>query len=150
MTSHSEKMVFSPPSYPNFTRLLRILDVPVVSTSMSFSLTRGDGQFEWASDLSSFFCQPSNLFDLRVWRMLWDIVRFNACARRFIVEYEASSIANEMTIGDYLIKNGYSDAFRDDYLMVSYVLPSCCLAKVSQPLTASFWSTSPDTCATGK
>ncbi|KIM28926.1 hypothetical protein M408DRAFT_125397 [Serendipita vermifera MAFF 305830] len=127
-------MVFSPPSYPNFTRLLRLLNVSVAETSMSFSLTRDNGQFEWASDISSFFCQTSNLFNPRVWRMLWDILRFNACARRFIVEYEASPTANEMTIGEYLTKNGYSDAFRDDYLM---------------PLTAAIWSTSPETCATG-
>ena len=35
------------------------------------------------------------------------------------------------TIGEYLDREGYSDAFRDDYLI---------------PMTAAVWSTSPDKC----
>jgi predicted NAD/FAD-binding protein len=50
--------------------------------------------------------------------MLWDILRFNACARRFIAEYEKSAGGSEMSIDEYVRRNGYSDAFRDDYLMV--------------------------------
>ena len=83
---------------------------------MTFALTRDDGAFEWAGDtLFTLFCQPRNLFSVRMWRMIWDILRFNASARKLIVEQLDD---NEMTIGDYLDKNGYSDAFRDDYLIV--------------------------------
>lgn len=37
----------------------------------------------------------------------------------------------EETIGEYLFREGYSDGFRDDYLI---------------PLVAMMWSTSPDKC----
>jgi predicted NAD/FAD-binding protein len=44
----------------------------------------------------------------------------------------APSNKSEETIGEYLSREGYSDAFRDDYLV---------------PLTAMLWSTSPDKCS---
>lgn len=37
-----------------------------------------------------------------------------------------------LTIGEYLEREGYSDGFRDDYLI---------------PMTAAIWSASPDKCA---
>jgi predicted NAD/FAD-binding protein len=111
--------VFTSPSYPNFTRFLRILNVPVAKTSASFSFTRDNGKFEWGSDgILAFLCQPANIFNARKWRLLWDMIRFNACVRRFIADYEGSSTAEEITIDEYLTKHGYSDTFRDDFLIV--------------------------------
>jgi predicted NAD/FAD-binding protein len=127
---------------------------------MTFALTRDNGEFEWAGDtIFTLFCQPKNLFKWSMWRMIWDILRFNASARRLIVEAESDGERNhssssplslnslrndgsykqekvkftgngvheeieapkckEMSIGEYLEKNGYSDAFKDDYLIVS-------------------------------
>ncbi|CAG7846525.1 SubName: Full=Uncharacterized protein {ECO:0000313/EMBL:CCA70191.1} [Serendipita indica DSM 11827] len=126
-------MVFTPSAYPNFTRLLRLLNVNVLDTSMSWSVTRNEGEFEWAShSVFTLFSQSANLFNSRLWRMLWDIMRFNASARRFIATCETSDTVNNMSIGDYLNLHGYSDTFRDDYLL---------------PLTAAIWSTSPNVCA---
>ncbi|PVG00240.1 FAD/NAD(P)-binding domain-containing protein [Serendipita vermifera] len=127
-------MVYNPSCYPNFARLLKLLNVESIESDMSFSLSRNNGQFEWASSsLRALFCQPHNIFNLRIWRMLWDILRFNACARRFIVECEKLAEGSEMTIDEYLQQNGYSDTFRDNYLM---------------PMTAAIWSTPPEVCAT--
>ena len=117
--AQQQQMVFTPSAYPNFTRLLRLLNVDVLDTSMSWSVTRNEGQFEWAShSLHALFSQPTNLFNWRLWRMLWDIMRFNASARRFIAAYETSDTVNDMSIGEYLDSHGYSDTFRDDYLLV--------------------------------
>lgn len=61
-----------------------------------------------------------------MWRMIWDILRFNASARRLLAEVEGTSLdskvadAKELSVGSYLKANGYSDCFRDDYLLVSY------------------------------
>jgi predicted NAD/FAD-binding protein len=73
--------------------------------------------------------------------MLFDIVRFNQFALDVLIEAEdqdqakvlGSGISKEdtETIGKYLAQNGYSDAFRDGYLI---------------PITAAVWSTSPSTC----
>ncbi|CAE6534810.1 unnamed protein product [Rhizoctonia solani] len=111
------------------------VNVPVVPTEMTFSVSRDQGNFEWAGkDPTTVFCQIQNLFQPGMWRMVWDILRFNASARR-LIEEETRTLSNtkcELSIGDYLKHEGYSNEFIDDYLI---------------PMTAAIWSTPPDTCA---
>ena len=84
--------------------------------------------------------------------MIFDIIRFNQYALDLLKGEEKSEqyVKNNVnangngngkvvhhaeereTIGQYLEREGYSDAFRDDYLI---------------PMTAAVWSTSPDKCA---
>lgn len=69
-----------------------------------------------------------------MWRMIFDIVRFNQFALDLLIKDADSELdggGNGETIGQYLDREGYSDAFRDDYLI---------------PMTACVWSTSPDKC----
>jgi predicted NAD/FAD-binding protein len=85
---------------------------------MTFAVSRDRGAFEWAGDnLATIFCQPSRLLDTGMWRMIYDVLRFNACARRIaqapVVEED------DMSIGTYLQREGYSERFKDDYLIVS-------------------------------
>ena len=76
--------------------------------------------------------------------MIFDIVRFNQFALDLLSDDEESEVdpsgANgsgtsmkaprqQQSIGDYLDREGYSDAFRNDYLI---------------PMTAAVWSTAPD------
>ena len=85
---------------------------------MTFSVSRDGGAFEWAGDgLRSVFCQPQRVFDLGMWRMLFDIMRFNACAVRVLAQND------DVSIGEYLQKEGYSSRFKDDYLIVSFLIP---------------------------
>ncbi|PVF94659.1 FAD/NAD(P)-binding domain-containing protein, partial [Serendipita vermifera] len=140
-------IVFNPPTYPNFLRFLKLSNVAVHPTTMSFAVTRDDGAFEWGGEnLFTVFCQPQNLFKGTFWRMIWDVLRFNASARRLLVELEKRG--NEcngvdekgredidvLSVGEYLKQNGYSDSFRDDYLM---------------PMATSIWSTPPSECERG-
>lgn len=46
------------------------------------------------------------------------MVRFNACARRLVKGKEEE----ELSIGEYLDREGYSDEFRDNYLIVSLIV----------------------------
>jgi predicted NAD/FAD-binding protein len=88
----------------------------VIETEMTFSVSRDGGVFEWAGDgLRSVFCQPRRVFDLGMWRMLFDILRFNACAVRVLVEEDG-----DLSIGEYLRREGYSSQFKDDYLIVCH------------------------------
>lgn len=80
--------------------------------------------------------------------MIFDIIRFNQFALDLLQKEEESEVytngngrtnrngyheaGSQQTIGEYLEREGYSDAFRDDYLI---------------PMTASVWSTSPDKCS---
>lgn len=115
-----------PPSYPNLLRFLALSSVPTVPTEMTFAVTRDRGAFEWAGDtIFTVFCQPQNLIRAAHWRMIWDVLRFNACAKKLVEDDDEGSGKNEngidlyISIGDYLVKEGYSDSFRDDYLIVS-------------------------------
>jgi len=79
--------------------------------------------------------------------MIFDIIRFNQFALDLLKVEEKSEVymngsvngnrngvhqaEEQETIGEYLDREGYSDAFRDDYLI---------------PMTAAVWSTSPDKC----
>lgn len=83
--------------------------------------------------------------------MIFDIVRFNQFALDLLLnddverararqvngngngyaKWKSSGAEAEESIGQYLEREGYSDAFRDDYLI---------------PMTAAVWSTKPDKC----
>ena len=79
-----------------------------------------------------------------MWRLIFDIVRFNEFALDILRQEDESEndpiVASGKTtkqpsqesIGDYLDREGYSQTFRDDYLI---------------PMTAAVWSTSPDKCS---
>ncbi|KAL2140966.1 hypothetical protein VTI28DRAFT_3011 [Corynascus sepedonium] len=122
-------IVMNPETYPNFLNFLKRIGVKTEPTDMSFSVSRDQGWFEWAgSSLSAIFCQRGNLLSPSMWRMLFDVVRFN----NFAVDLLKADHPTEETIGEYLDRQGYSNAFRDNYLI---------------PLTAATWSTSPDKCA---
>jgi predicted NAD/FAD-binding protein len=133
----------------NFIAFLKALKVPTVPTEMTFGVSRDRGFFEWAgTSLDAVFAQRKNIFSLRMWRMMFDILRFNQFALNLLTEdgnlkpyvngfdnqYGNSyhDLPREETIGEYLQREGYSDAFRDDYLI---------------PMTAAVWSTSPDKCS---
>lgn len=117
---------------------------------MTFGVSRDNGLFEWAgTSLAAVFAQRWNLLSPRVWRMIFDIIRFNQFALDLLQVEEKSEeyvvgkpnghangngvhhAEKQETIGEYLEREGYSDAFKDDYLI---------------PMTAAVWSTSPDKC----
>lgn len=62
----------------------------------------------------TIFCQPYRLIDPNMWRLIYDVLRFNACARSIITD----DSDEEFSIGDYLDREGYSDSFKDNYLIV--------------------------------
>lgn len=112
---------------------------------MTFGVSRDQGLFEWAgTSLSAIFAQKRNFFSLRMWRMIFDFIRFNQFALDILREEDESEedptvrsrhlkgidkTKPHESIGEYLDKWNYSEAFRDDYLI---------------PMTAAVWSTRPD------
>lgn len=65
-----------------------------------------------------------------MWRMIYDILRFNAKARQLVSQWnkQNSEAWEDYSIGEYLEWGSYSDAFRDNYLIVS--LPTCALVRM--------------------
>ncbi|KAL9626595.1 MAG: hypothetical protein Q9204_007183 [Flavoplaca sp. TL-2023a] len=138
-------IVMNTATYPNFISFLRHVGIEPVDTEMTFGVSRDAGLFEWSgTSLSSIFAQRSNFFRPRMWRMIFDIVRFNQFALDLLSDDEESEVdpsgasgsgycwqspQEQQSIGEYLDREGYSDAFRNDYLI---------------PMTAAVWSTAPD------
>ena len=54
-----------------------------------------------------------------MYRMVFDILRFNLFALDML-HRDHTVGGREISIGEYLDKEGYSDAFKEDYLLVGY------------------------------
>ncbi|KAI1873684.1 uncharacterized protein JN550_002953 [Neoarthrinium moseri] len=125
-------IVLNTATYPNFLNFLSQINVKVVPTDMTFGVSRDHGKFEWAgTSLDAVFCQRKNIFSPRMWRLLFDIIRFNQFALDLLRDEFAGANETE-TIGQYLEREGYSETFKNDYLI---------------PMTAAVWSTSPHKCS---
>ncbi|KAL2759573.1 hypothetical protein ACRALDRAFT_1060388 [Sodiomyces alcalophilus JCM 7366] len=141
----------------NFLNFLKRAKVETQTSEITFSVSQDYGLFEWASTgLDALFCQRRNLLSPRMWRMVFDVIRFNHFASELLLADETvdhpfvaanhtslngshvngngyrpsqESKGFEETIGEYLEKEGYSDTFKNDYLI---------------PLTAALLTTNPD------
>ncbi|KAJ9365971.1 hypothetical protein DTO280E4_267 [Paecilomyces variotii] len=133
-------------TYPNFTSLLSHLNIASLPMRITFGLSRDNGQFEWSStSLSTFFAQRRNLLSPSVWRMLFDIWRFNLFATDILHHNNnkynplnqnhnqnlksQQKEEEEESVGSYLKRNNYSSTFRDNYLI---------------PLASSIWVNDPN------
>lgn len=115
-------LVFNRKTYPNLCAMFALLGVPAVESEMSFAVSLDSPDLEWAgTDLGTVFAQRSNLLRPAMWRMIFDILRFNREATRMAV----SGIAPELPLGAWLAANHYGAAFKDWYLL---------------PMAAAIWS----------
>jgi predicted NAD/FAD-binding protein len=109
-------------TYPNFIALMKRLGVATQPSQMSFSVRCDRTGTEYnGTSLNSLFAQRRNLLSPAFLRMVADILRFN---REAVRDLETADM-NE-TLGDYLRKGGYSQRFRDHYIL---------------PMAAAVWST---------
>ncbi|MCV0426175.1 MAG: FAD-dependent oxidoreductase [Roseibium sp.] len=107
-------IVYNELNYPNFTALLKHLDVATEVSDMSFGLSADNGCLEWSGDsLNSLFAQRKNLLSPRFLLMLKDIFRFN---RKAVEDLNSGLLAGD-TLGAYLDREGYSSGFINDYLL---------------------------------
>ncbi len=122
-------MVFNERNYPLLTGLFRHLNVQVQKTDMSFGVSIGGGRLEYAgSGLSTLMAQPRNWFSPTHYRMLSDILRFNREAKQSLQREDM----NGQSLAEFLAQGGYSEAFRNRYLL---------------PMAAAIWSCPPQTMA---
>ena len=112
---------FNRPNYPNFTQLLKHLDAPTVWTDMAFAVTDPNG-YEWSSDAWGLFAWKRNALDAQFRGMIGEIIDFNNVARAELLRGDLADVS----LGDWLDAHGYSQLFRDSYLL---------------PMSAAIWST---------
>jgi predicted NAD/FAD-binding protein len=114
-------IVYNRPNYPNLVRFFDHLGVPTEWSDMSFSVSVGAGAFEYSSRARGSLAQPSNLTRPDTWRMWADFRRFCREAPAILRDDRRESL------GDYLERGGYSEAFALDLLL---------------PMSAAIWSSS--------
>ncbi|MBI1341238.1 NAD(P)-binding protein [bacterium] len=114
-------IVYNELNYPNLTGMLDSLGVKTIASDMSFAVSDPDG-FEWSSDLAGLFAWKRNLANREFIGLLLEILRFNKVGRR----PEERAKAVEMSLGVFLDRHGFSEAFRRNYLL---------------PMGAAIWST---------
>lgn len=117
-------IVFNYRTYPQFTRLLQELKVPVQPSSMSFSVKCEKTGLEYnGTSLNSLFAQRRNLLRPGFYRMIRDILRFNREAPALL-----DTPDDPVSLGEFLYRGGYSKQFIEHYLV---------------PMGAAIWSADP-------
>ena len=113
-------------------RLFGALGVATEPSDMSFGVSLDGGRREYAGSLPGLLAQPANLARPDYWRMLRDVARFFRTAEALLYEPDAETLS----LRDWLDREGYSRAFRDDHLLpMGAAIWSATLA---QMLAASF------------
>ncbi|WP_135211097.1 NAD(P)/FAD-dependent oxidoreductase [Vitreimonas flagellata] len=117
-------IVFNDATYPNLIALFDHLGVATKSSDMSFGVSLNGGRTEYSSnDTSAFLCGGRNLISPRFWSMTLDLLRFYRDAPAELRETREDMIS----LGEYLKRRGYGDAFQNDHLL---------------PQAAAIWSAS--------
>lgn len=118
-------IVFNDRTYPNFTKLLQQIGIERQETEMSFSVQNLYNGLEYnGHDLNTLFAQRRNIINPKFWQLINQIVRFNKVCKAL---YETDDIPAETTLGQFLLDNGFSDYFSQNYIL---------------PMAAAIWSSS--------
>lgn len=118
-------IVYNTPNYPNLTAMFKHLGVATQKSDMSFAVTIDHGRLEWgARTLNSVFGQRSNLLRPSFYRMIRDLLRFNANAVAMVEQHPS------LTLGDMIAAMKLGDGFLRYYLL---------------PMGGAIWSCPPKT-----
>ena len=117
-------IVLNDRNYPNLERLFERIGVSTQAAPMSFSVSDGRGDFEWAATLPGLFAKGSHVFDPRFHRMLADLVRFNKEAREVI-----GTNGTGGSLRSFCKERGFSDYFVERLIV---------------PQASAVWSADPD------
>jgi predicted NAD/FAD-binding protein len=116
-------MVYNPVNYPNLLKLFTELNIQGHPTDMSFSLNSRGDKLAWSgASFKRLFCDMKNLGNVRYWKMLLQLNRFNQDALTAIESGEY----DDDTLADYIRKRGYGNDLLYWYLI---------------PISSAIWST---------
>jgi len=109
-------LVFNERTYPRLIALFDELGVASHACEMSFSVQLPAQGLAWSgSNLNSVFAQRRNLLRPGFWRMLRDILRFNALTTDLARRDAEAEL--RMPIGEFLNQHGFSKEFREWYFL---------------------------------
>lgn len=117
-------IVFNETTYPNFCKILNLLGVKSQPTSMSFSIkSLADGLEFNGNSLNTFFAQRQNILRLPIYKILWDMLRFNRQ-----IDGVIRATGDNRSLAGFLQAQGYSDEFLHYFIL---------------PMTSALWSAPP-------
>ena len=114
-------IVHNDSNYPNFNKFLDYLNIDSIDSSMSFSVSVDNGEFEYSSSYKGLL-NPKNLLNPKYLKMLNEVRYFYQNAKKDILD----GPENE-TLGEFLLRMKFSETFIDFHIL---------------PMTASIWSSS--------
>lgn len=122
-------IVYNEPTYPRLTGLFAELGVETQPTDMALGhrCSRCDLEFS-SSGGRGLFAQADAIARPAHWRLIADIRRFFAMARRRLDDPGLREPTSQQTLGQFLDAGRYGNAFRHHFLI---------------PVTAAVWSTAP-------
>ncbi|BBN16268.1 hypothetical protein Mp_7g04870 [Marchantia polymorpha subsp. ruderalis] len=124
-------MVFNQVTYPNMVAFFDEIGVEMEKSDMSFAVSLDGGKgCEWGSkSVGGLFAQRSNAVNPFFWNMIREMLKFKADVLAFLARIESGDpgIDEATTLGDFLTSHGYSQKFKECYLI---------------PVCASIWSCS--------
>ena len=108
-------LVHNDRTYPNLIDFFNELNIETHLSEMSFSVVRRIDNITWAgTNILTVFAQAKNLFSIRFYRFLKEVLRFNKESKKYLLEYEGKP---ELTLNEMLIKKEYSEDFKKWYLL---------------------------------
>ena len=114
-------IVYNKLNYPNLIGFFDLLKVDTISSDMSFAVSARDGQLEYSGSITGIFAQKRNLFNIKFYRMLRDIIIF------FIFGYKyAFQVKENESLNEYVKRCNFSKEFINDHLIpMSSAIWSC-------------------------
>lgn len=117
-------LVFNERTYPGLIELFNHLQVKTSTSDMSFSVQADvswmNRTLEWSgSNLNTVFAQRVNIFSLKFWLLLKEILRFNKTTTSYIkssLEMKGHE-DDQLSLKDYLKKNNFGEVFQQGYLL---------------------------------
>ncbi len=114
-------IVYNDKTYPNFIRLMDEIGIEGTPTQMSFSVRNDAIGLEYnGHTISTLFAQRKNLLNMKFYRFIGEILRFNYLAKK-----ANGSAVQEQTLGDFLQRHNFSQYFCKNYIL---------------PMGAAIWS----------
>ena len=114
-------IVYNKLNYPNLIGFFDFLKIETINSDMSFAVSARDGQLEYSGSMTGIFAQKRNLFNIKFYKMLKDIIVF------FIFGYKyAFQVKENESLGEYVKRCKFSEEFVNDHLIpMSSAIWSC-------------------------
>ncbi|MGL4381299.1 MAG: NAD(P)/FAD-dependent oxidoreductase [Vibrio sp.] len=117
-------IVYNQRTYPNFIKMMDEVGVHGKPTQMNFSVRNDINGLEYnGHTLATLFAQKRNWFNLRFYRFIAEILRFNRLTKACVAHRQL----NEQTLGEFLAEHKFDDYFCENYIL---------------PMGAAIWSSS--------